>query len=121
MRDCKVMIANSPMDTDKVKIYGSKVKVDSVSKVAEIEAAEKKKMLDKVDRILAHGCNVFTNRQLIYNYPEEMFKANGPAVACEEACRPTLLVLTLTISHARRGVRAELLLLRHASTSEGVP
>jgi len=48
MRDCKVMIANSPMDTDKVKIYGSKVKVDSVSKVAEIEAAEKKKMLDKV-------------------------------------------------------------------------
>ena len=48
MRDCKVMVANSPMDTDKVKIYGSKVKVDSVSKVAEIEAAEKKKMLDKV-------------------------------------------------------------------------
>jgi len=62
MRDCKVMIANSPMDTDKVKIYGSKVKVDSVSKVAEIEAAEKKKMLDKVDKILAHGCNVFINR-----------------------------------------------------------
>ena len=31
-----------------VKIYGSKVKVDSVAKVAEIEAAEKKKMLDKV-------------------------------------------------------------------------
>jgi T-complex protein 1 subunit beta len=35
------------MDTDKVKIYGSKVKVDSVAKVAEIEQAEKQKMLDK--------------------------------------------------------------------------
>jgi len=29
------------MDTDKVKIMGSKVKVDSVMKVAEIEEAEK--------------------------------------------------------------------------------
>ena len=31
-----------------VKIYGSKVKVDSVAKVAEIEEAEKQKMLNKV-------------------------------------------------------------------------
>merc|ERR1711871_1012958 len=37
----------------------------------------KKKMLDKVDRILAHGCNVFTNRQLIYNLPEQRFADNG--------------------------------------------
>ena len=36
MADCKVMVANTPMDTDKVKIYGSKVKVDSVAKVAEM-------------------------------------------------------------------------------------
>merc|ERR1719353_946744 len=75
--DCKVLVSNTPMDTDKVKIYGSKVKVDSVAKVAEIEAAEKKKMLDKVDRILAHGCNVFTNRQLIYNLPEQKFADAG--------------------------------------------
>ena len=73
MADCKVMVANTPMDTDKVKIYGSKVKVDSVAKVAEIEAAEKQKMCDKVDRIIAHGCNVFINRQLIYNLPEQRF------------------------------------------------
>jgi len=77
MTDCKVMVANTPMDTDKVKIYGSKVKVDSVAKVAEIEAAEKKKMLDKVDKILAHGCNVFCNRQLIYNLPEQKFADAG--------------------------------------------
>merc|ERR1712139_73540 len=77
MTDCKVLVANTPMDTDKVKIYGSKVKVGSVAKVAEIEAAEKKKMLDKVDRIIAHGCNVFINRQLIYNLPEQKFADAG--------------------------------------------
>jgi len=77
MTNCNVLIANTPMDTDKVKIYGSKVKVDSVAKVAEIEAAEKKKMLDKVDRIIAHGCNVFVNRQLIYNLPEQRFADAG--------------------------------------------
>jgi len=77
MEKCKVMVANTPMDTDKVKIYGSKVKVDSVAKVAEIEAAEKKKMLDKVERIMAHGCNVFVNRQLIYNLPEQKLADSG--------------------------------------------
>jgi len=77
MTDCKVLVANTPMDTDKVKIYGSKVKVDSVAKVAEIEAAEKKKMLDKCEKIIAHGCNVFTNRQLIYNLPEQRFADAG--------------------------------------------
>merc|ERR550514_2703780 len=34
-------------------------------------------MLDKVDRILAHGCNVFCNRQLIYNFPDQIFKEAG--------------------------------------------
>jgi T-complex protein 1 subunit beta len=29
------------MDTDKIKIYGTKVKVDSLLKVSEIEEAEK--------------------------------------------------------------------------------
>jgi len=32
------------MDTDKVKIYGARVRVDSMAKVAEIEVAEKEKM-----------------------------------------------------------------------------
>jgi len=50
------------MDTDKVKILGSKVKVDSVMKVAEIEEAEKMKMRRKVDRILAYKPDVFINR-----------------------------------------------------------
>ena len=37
----KILVANTPMDYDKIKIFGSKVKVDSMAKVAEIEEAEK--------------------------------------------------------------------------------
>ena len=36
------------MDTDKIKVFGSRVKVERVSQVAEIELAEKEKMKDKV-------------------------------------------------------------------------
>jgi T-complex protein 1 subunit beta len=39
------------MDTDKIKIYGSRVKVDSIDKVADIEQAEK---MRPVTKILAH-------------------------------------------------------------------
>mmetsp|Transcript_55162 Transcript_55162/g.81002 ORF Transcript_55162/g.81002 Transcript_55162/m.81002 type:complete len:526 (-) Transcript_55162:94-1671(-) len=74
---CKVLIANTPMDTDKIKIYGAKVKVDSLTKVAEIEAAEVGKMMAKCDKIKQVGCNVFINRQLIYNKPEQYFTDNG--------------------------------------------
>ena len=42
------------MDADKVKIMGSKVKVDSIMKVAEIEEAEKLKMKRKVEKILKY-------------------------------------------------------------------
>jgi len=77
MEDCKVLVANCQMDTDKIKIYGARVKVDSFEAVAEIEKAEKEKMKKKVENIVAHGCNVFINRQLIYNYPEQLFKAAG--------------------------------------------
>ena len=50
------------MDSDKVKIMGSKVKVDSVMKVAEIEDAEKAKMRKKIDKIIAYKPDVFINR-----------------------------------------------------------
>jgi len=81
LEDCKILVANCQMDTDKIKIYGAKVKVDSFEAVAEIEQAEKEKMKAKIDKIVAHGCNVFINRQLIYNYPEQLFKdANVMAI-----------------------------------------
>merc|ERR1719197_1812894 len=65
------------MDTDKIKIYGARVNVDSLEAVQQIEEAEKQKMKTKVDKIIAHKCNVFINRQLIYNYPDQLFKAAG--------------------------------------------
>jgi T-complex protein 1 subunit beta len=76
----RVLIANTPMDHDKIKIFGSKVRVDSMLKVAEIEEAEKMKMKKKVDQILALKPDVFINRQLIYNYPEQLLAENGVMV-----------------------------------------
>jgi len=73
----KIMVANTSMDADKIKIFGSRVRTESMSQVAEIEAAEKQKMKDKCKKIVDHGINVFINRQLIYNVPEQEFTANG--------------------------------------------
>jgi len=72
------------MDSDKIKIHGASVKVDSVTKVADIETAERMKMKGKVDKILAHKSNCFINRQLIYNYPEQLFAEAG-VMAIEHA------------------------------------
>ena len=56
------------------------VKVDSILKVAEIEEAEKQKMKRKIDKILAYKPDVFINRQLIYNYPEQLLADAGVMV-----------------------------------------
>jgi len=84
VENAKILIANTPMDADKIKIYAARVRVDAVSKVAELELAEKEKMKAKVEKILRHGCNVFINRQLIYNYPEQLFSDAG-VMAIEHA------------------------------------
>jgi T-complex protein 1 subunit beta len=65
------------MDTDKIKIFGARVCVDATGKLAELERAEKNKMKEKVDKIKAHGVNCFVNRQLIYNWPEQLFADSG--------------------------------------------
>jgi T-complex protein 1 subunit beta len=77
MDNCRIVVANTPMDYDKIKIYGTRVKTESMEGIAEIEKAEKEKMKEKVDKILAYKPNVFINRQLIYNYPEELFADKG--------------------------------------------
>lgn len=71
--NARILVANTPLDTDKVKIFGAKFKVDSTSRLAELEKAEKAKMKAKVDKIKRFGVNVFINRQLIYDYPEQLF------------------------------------------------
>ncbi|RXN37252.1 T-complex 1 subunit beta [Labeo rohita] len=47
IENANILIANTGMDTDKIKIFGSRVRVDSTAKVAEIEMAEKEKMKEK--------------------------------------------------------------------------
>ncbi|KAK6637133.1 T-complex protein 1 subunit beta [Polyplax serrata] len=84
IENAKILIANTPMDTDKIKVFGSKIQVDSMAKVAELESAEKEKMKDKIGKILKHNANVFINRQLIYNYPEQLF-ADAGVMAIEHA------------------------------------
>ncbi|CAM9978507.1 unnamed protein product [Pylaiella littoralis] len=84
IENAKILIANTAMDTDKIKIYGSRVRVDSMNKVAEIEEAEKDKMRNKCKKIIDHGVNVFVNRQLIYNFPEQIFAEAG-VMAIEHA------------------------------------
>jgi len=65
------------MDTDKIKIFGSKIKVHGTSDLAKLEEAEKQKMLAKCQKIVDHGINCFINRQLIYNLPELFFAEKG--------------------------------------------
>lgn len=65
------------MDTDKVKIFGARVRVDGTSALAALERAEKEKMKSKVAAIASHGITCFVNRQLIYNYPESLLSEQG--------------------------------------------
>jgi T-complex protein 1 subunit beta len=55
-----------------------------MAKVAEIEEAEKNKMKSKCVKIIDHGINCFINRQLIYNFPEQIFTDAG-VVSIEHA------------------------------------
>ncbi|CAL8465995.1 g5531 [Coccomyxa elongata] len=84
IENATILVANTAMDTDKIKIYGARVRVDSMQKVADIEKAERDKMRAKVNAIIDHGINCFVNRQLIYNFPEEIF-ADAGIMAIEHA------------------------------------
>jgi T-complex protein 1 subunit beta len=76
IENAKILVANTAMDTDKIKIFGARVKVDSTGALADLEKAEREKMKAKVERIKAHGVNC-VNRQLIYNWPEQLFADAG--------------------------------------------
>lgn len=77
IENARILIANTSMDTDKIKVFGARVRVEGTGKLAELERAEREKMKAKVERIKAHGINCFINRQLIYNYPESILADAG--------------------------------------------
>ena len=41
LEKARILVANTPMDTDKVKVFGARVRVDATGKLAELERAEK--------------------------------------------------------------------------------
>jgi T-complex protein 1 subunit beta len=84
IENAKVLLANTAMDTDKIKVFGSRVRTNDIKSLAEIEQAEKEKMKEKVEKICKYDMNVFVNRQLIYNYPEQLF-ADQNIMAIEHA------------------------------------
>lgn len=84
LTDARILLANTPMDTDKVKIFGARFRVEAPEQLAEMERAERAKMKEKVEQIRAHGINCFINRQLIYNWPEQLF-ADAGIMAIEHA------------------------------------
>src|SRR5690554_2793900 len=65
------------MDTDKIKIFGARIRVEGAGKLEELERAEREKMRAKVEKIKEHGITCFVNRQLIYNWPEQLFSDAG--------------------------------------------
>jgi len=73
----RILIANTPMDNDKIKIFGAIVEADSPEAHAAIEKAERDRMIAKCEKILGHKINCFINRQLIYNLPEQFFTDHG--------------------------------------------
>jgi len=84
VENARVLLANTAMDTDKIKVFGSRVRTNDIKSLAEIEQAEKDKMKEKVEKICKYDMNVFINRQLIYNYPEQLF-ADKNVMAIEHA------------------------------------
>jgi T-complex protein 1 subunit beta len=62
VENARVLLANTAMDTDKIKVFGSRVRTNDIKSLAEIEAAEKEKMKEKVENICKHDMNVFINR-----------------------------------------------------------
>mmetsp|Transcript_44780 Transcript_44780/g.78159 ORF Transcript_44780/g.78159 Transcript_44780/m.78159 type:complete len:310 (-) Transcript_44780:806-1735(-) len=73
IENAKIMIANTPMDTDKIKIYGSRVRVDSMMKVAEIEEAEKDKMRNKCKKNHRSRHHVFHQQTVDLQFPRADF------------------------------------------------
>jgi T-complex protein 1 subunit beta len=80
----RILLANTPMDADKVKIFGSRIRAASTEQLEDMERAERAKMKEKVEAIKAHGVNCFVNRQLIYDWPEQLF-ADAGIMAIEHA------------------------------------
>lgn len=74
MIDPKILIANTSLDQDKIKVFGAIISVNTVQDLAEMETIEHEKMKSKIDSICSKPFDCFINRQLIYDYPMQLLK-----------------------------------------------
>ena len=84
MENVRILVANTSLDSDKIKNSSAVVRGKDVDDISGIEEAERGKMTRKVEKILKHNIDCFISRQLIYNFPEQMFTAAG-VMAIEHA------------------------------------
>lgn len=76
----KILVANTSMDYDKIKVMTSKISVSSISELVDIEKAEKARMAAKIDSICSIPFDIFINRQIIYDFPEQLLRNKGITV-----------------------------------------
>lgn len=76
----KILVSNTALDYDKIKIFSSKINVNSVKELERIELAEKDKMKRKIDEITQIPFDLFINRQIIYDYPLQLLKSKNISV-----------------------------------------
>jgi len=75
-------LGSSNVDTISPPVTNANLSIPS--KLAELEKAERERMVAKCKKIIDHGINVFITRQLIYNLPEQVFAEHG-VMAIEHA------------------------------------
>lgn len=76
----RILVANTSMDYDKIKVMSSKINVSSVQELVELERAEKNRMVQKVDSICSVPFDLFVNRQIIYDFPQQLLRSKGVSV-----------------------------------------
>lgn len=76
----KVLVINSALDFDKIKVFSSKIAVNSIKELEEVENAEKERMRQKINGICALDFDVIVNRQIIYDYPMQLLLSKGKHV-----------------------------------------
>ncbi|ORD98137.1 TCPB [Hepatospora eriocheir] len=80
LKEPKILLVNTHLDYDKIKITSSKIQVNSISELEDIENAEKKRMAEKIDLITQHDFDLIINRQLIYDFPMQLLVEKGKTV-----------------------------------------
>ncbi|KAK1349878.1 subunit beta of T-complex protein 1 [Hamiltosporidium tvaerminnensis] len=80
LKNPKILVGNTSLDSDKVKINAAKFQVQSIKELVDLENEEKIKMKKKVEKICSNGVDCFINRQIIYDFPLQLFSRNNVTV-----------------------------------------